>query len=459
MADLSRRHFLSSTLAVTAGLAGLRAFTAHASMRDRTPGFGPPIEDPFGIIDLPPGFSYTMLSPTGSLMDDGLLVPAKHDGMGAFPGPDGTTILIRNHELEPAHSAPGGFGKDNALAARVPAAKLFDPGLAPGAPPAGPSRGGTTTLLYDPRTQRITRQWLSLAGTERNCAGGITPRNTWITCEESVVRAGDNNRARDHGWCFEVPATADIALVDPMPIKPMGRFMHEACATDPRTGIVYLTEDRHDGVLYRYIPINPAKLLDGGKLQALAVRGRTSLDTRNWERQLAAPGQSYEVEWHDVEDVESPDDSLRAQMFERGCARFARAEGMWHGRDAVYFACTNGGKAFAGQIWRHTPSADPDAGGTLDLFIEPNDTRLLENADNITFAPSGDAILCEDGADAQHLIGITPRGEVYTFARNRMNTSEFAGACFSPDGSTLFVNIQNPGVTLAITGPWTAAAT
>ena len=74
--------------------------------------------------------------------------------------------------------------------------------------------------------------------------------------------------------------------------------------------------------------------------------------------------------------------------------------------------------------------------------------------DNITLAPWGDLIACEDGDGENFLVGVTPEGEPYRLARNAMNDSEFAGAVFSPDRTTLFVNIQTPGLTLAITGPW-----
>jgi secreted PhoX family phosphatase len=166
------------------------------------------------------------------------------------------------------------------------------------------------------------------------------------------------------------------------------------------------------------------------------------------------------VTWIDLDDVESPEDDLRFRGFASGAARFARGEGMWYGRGAIYFACTNGGSEKKGQIWKYTPS--PDEGkpeesrepGRLELFVEPNDGTLVENADNLTMAPWGDLIVCEDGSEQQFLVGVTPEGEIYKFARNAMNTSELAGATYSPDGSTLFVNIQSPGITLAITGPW-----
>ena len=70
-------------------------------------------------------------------------------------------------------------------------------------------------------------------------------------------------------------------------------------------------------------------------------------------------------------------------------------------------------------------------------------------------APFGDLFLCEDGSGSEYVVGVNPAGELYRFAENSLNGSEFAGACFSPDGKTLFVNIQTPGITLAIWGPWT----
>ena len=106
-----------------------------------------------------------------------------------------------------------------------------------------PCLGGTTTLVYDTRTQTLEKHFLSLIGTIRNCAGGLTPWNTWITCEETMQKAEGTYDA-DHGYNFEVPASADIGLADPIPLKAMGRFNHEAVAVDPKTGIVYETEDR-----------------------------------------------------------------------------------------------------------------------------------------------------------------------------------------------------------------------
>jgi len=443
--------------AISLGFAGLRIGVgahAFASVRALPPGhgFGPLEPDPEGVLDLPAGFAYRVISRVGEETDDGMVVPPMHDGMAAFEGPDGLTLIVRNHEAEWDHEGPGPWGTDFARVDRVDRARIFDHGH------GRPLRGGTTTLVYDTRSRELVRHFLSLAGTERNCAGGPTPRGSWISCEETVTRR-DEHHERDHGWCFEVPATAEPALAEPVPITPMGRFNHEACATDPRTGVVYMTEDRHDGLLYRYVPENPDRLLEGGRLQALVVEGRRRMDTRNWDGpERLEPGARLPCSWIDLEDVESPGDDLRFQGYRKGAARFARGEGMWLGTDGIYFCCTNGGRNKMGQIFRITlPDAESDGArrpATLELFIEPNDVGVLEKADNVTVSPWGDLIVCEDGDGEQFLVGVTPDGELYKFARNAISGSEFAGATFSPDGTTLFVNIQAQGLTLAITGPW-----
>jgi hypothetical protein len=240
----------------------------------------------------------------------------------------------------------------------------------------------------------------------------------------------------------------------------MGRFYREAVAVDPASGVVYQTEDRDDGLIYRFVPDVPGELHAGGRQQALVVRGRPGLDTRNWDVRPIAVGASMSVEWIDMEDIDSPEDDLRHRGFARGAARFARGEGMWYGNETVYFACTNGGSARLGQIWKYTPSTaegtedELDTPGTLELFLESDHVSVLENADNLTVAPWGDLFVCEDGRGEQFLIGVTPAGDTYRFGRNARSTSELAGATFSPDGSTLFMNIQDDGLTLAITGHW-----
>jgi uncharacterized protein len=320
--------------------------------------------------------------------------------------------------------------------------------------------GGTTTLIINEQSQQLERAYLSLAGTLRNCAGGLTPWNSWITCEESVDRA-NSVLEKDHGYNFEVPASEEIFLADPEPLREMGRFNHEAVAVGPETGIVYQTEDRPDGLIYRFIPKRKGKLNKGGKLQALALKGEAGNDTRNWKgkKSKITVGKRYEVEWIDLTDIESPEDDLRYRGAAHGAAVFARGEGMWFGKNECFFACTMGGKNKRGQVFRYIPSPfegkkkENTAPGQLELFVEPNDTEIVKNCDNLTIAPWGDLVLCEDDNEP-YLVGVTPQGEFYKLAKNIGFKSEFAGAVFSPSGQTLFVNIQDPGITLAITGPW-----
>jgi hypothetical protein len=455
--NVTRRHFLQSAVAVTLGFAGLQQLlsgTSTAASATSTAGYGPLVSDPMGVFSLPEGFSYKIVSRAGETMSDGLLLPGSPDGMATFSGPNGETIVVRNHELNAGDVRRSAWGEDLRLLPNSAPAKIYDVG------PAGvPCTGGTSNFVWDTKEQKLVSQHLSLAGTVRNCAGGPTPWGSWLTCEESVLRVTDET-ALEHGWVFEVPSSAE-GLVAPVPLTAMGRFNHEAVAVHPSSGVIYQTEDTHDGLIYRFIPTTPGKLTDGGKLQALKVRGRPSLDMRNWESAGAiAQGTLMDVEWIDLDNVASPQDDLRTRGFAAGAARFARGEGMWYGNDAIYWACTNGGAIKKGQLFRYLPSEfegtakEAEFPGKVELFLESKNSELLQHCDNLCVSPWGDLIICEDGDIPQRIIGVTPQGELYKFGENIGSGSELAGACFSQDGSTLFVNLQKDGITLAITGPW-----
>jgi uncharacterized repeat protein (TIGR03803 family) len=437
--NLPRRKFITAAGitagAATLGLLGLRRFWDTPGTTSSV-GYGELIPDPAGVLDLPAGFRYHSFSKTGDSMDDRLFVPGGHDGMAAFPASDGRVILVRNHELSSGAVDRSAFGPGRKTTGNIDPRLIYD---------SAGGLGGTTTLIYNTRNQKLERHFLSLAGTVRNCAGGATPWNSWISCEESTEKAG-NEYSRDHGYNFEVPAAA-TGVVAAAPLKAMGRFNHEALGVDPASGAVFQTEDRGDSLFYRFLPHENGRLSDG-KLQALKIDGMAGVHTSN--RELKIPVRvPMKVQWVDLEDVESPDDSLRKQGFDKGAARFSRGEGVWTEPGAVYFACTNGGAAECGQIFRYAPAA-----GTLELFAESPGNGMLENPDNIAISPWGDILACEDRSGQCRVIGITQAGGYYTFAANAMNTSELAGGVFSPDGGTFFVNIQNPGITLAITGPW-----
>ncbi len=423
---------------------------------------GPLLPDPNGRLDLPRDFELTVVSRAGDTMSDGLVVPAAHDGMAAFPAPDGRVVLVCNHEIEAGFVEYGAFGTDYASVPAAVKERLFDRGHG-----RTPGAGGTTTTIYNPATRAVERQFLSLAGTENNCAGGATPWGSWLSCEESFGAPGttmilgrEARREQRHGYVFEVPAAA-TGLVEPVPLRAMGRFEHEAAAVDPATGIVYLTEDRYHGLFYRFLPDVDGKLHEGGRLQALAISGRPSARTHNWgdTRDIRA-GDRLRTRWIDLDDVDPATNDLRQRGTAAGAAMFARGEGLCVADGELVFSCTEGGPARRGQIFRYTPSRyegterEKASPGRLQLLAEAAAGTLLQNADNITMAPWGDLIVCEDTFDHCGLVGIRPDGSQYALADNAYSTSELAGACFSPDGSILFVNIQYPGMTVAITGPW-----
>jgi uncharacterized protein len=139
-----------------------------------------------------------------------------------------------------------------------------------------------------------------------------------------------------------------------------------------------------------------------------------------------------------------------------------KCEGTWWGDGIIWFVSSHGGgpdaedeedrsaAAHGGQIWAYDPHR-----GTLRMVVRFEQSNDFEGPDNITVSPHGYAVMCTDGEDAnQFLAGITPRGQTFPLAHNRMSDEEFAGATFSPDGGTLFVNVQVPGTTFAIWGPW-----
>lgn len=443
----NRRSFIKQSFAVSAGFVGLSQFLAIPSMAQDNK-MNPVIEK---WLELPQGFNAKVISKWGDRMSDGFLVPGNGDGMAAF-NLNGKVVLIRNHENSPTPSKYGPYGEDMSLFGKISKQHLFDYGYG-----KTPGLGGTTTLIYNEDRQVVEQQFLSLAGTYRNCAGGPTPWGSWITCEEDTA-VKSQTAEKNHGYNFEIPS-ANRKLLTPVPLKEMGRFNHEAVCVDPATGIVYQTEDASDGLIYRFVPKEPGKLERGGTLQALAIKSQKSFDTRNWEADTLNVGDSVEVEWLTLSGVDSDVDDLRLRGFAQGAAVFARGEGMWYGNKEVFFACTNGGKKKTGQVFKYLPGAkegkkdERDSPGKLVLFAEPNDMDILKFCDNLTVSPWGDVILVEDSQDS-YLRGITPAGKIYNIGKNVGSSSEMAGVCFSPSGKTLFVNIQQQGLTLAIMGPW-----
>jgi secreted PhoX family phosphatase len=378
--------------------------------------------------------------------------------MAAFPGPGGSTRLVRNHEISDPETRARPFGTE----------RVYDPR-------AG---GGTTTVelrISGDRSGRrieVAREFPSLNGTLVNCAGGPTPWGAWLSCEETTVE-----RERRHGYVFEVPSLANGAA-EPVPLVAMGRFTHEAVAVDPRTGIVYETEDMRyepsNGLpgsgFYRFIPARPGELAAGGILEMLAVRGSPNYLTATGQ----TPGALLPVEWVRIEapDPASASDDASTVFREgqsKGAAIFHRLEGCWYGDGSIYFDATAGGDARAGQVWQYRPPAagsSPEAGGDLVLVFESPGADVLQSPDNICVSPRGGIAVCEDGEGVQFVRGLTRDGAIFDLVEQAEPISEFAGACFSPDGEVFFFNIQGstssdgsePGATYAMWGPWELGA-
>ena len=438
---MNRRLFLKGA-ATAAAAVPLTAFMQRAEAwpgphpRSGAAGYGPltpTLDQATGLplLALPAGFSYVSFGWRGDALANGTPTPGAHDGMAAFRAGGHRVRIVRNHEL----------GRGTAFGS-----PLYDPAAS----------GGTTTLEFDTRAGELVEAIPSLCGTLSNCAGGPTPWNSWLTCEETTTFT-----SLPHGYVFDVPADG---LGDPTPIRDMGRFSHEAVAIDPVTGYIYETEDAGlSSGFYRYVPHKRNRPAEGGELFMLKVTG---VNLANLGASYAR-GTTFDVEWVRIEQPDNisptmPGNFVWLQGRAQGAATFARLEGCWFGNERrIYVVSTNGGIG-QGQVWDYDPHHE-----TISLLFQSPGAAVLNAPDNITVSPRGGLVLCEDGSGEEFLHGLTVDGEIFQFARNNVvlngerngivgdsRGAEFAGACYSPDGDWLFVNIQSPGITFAITGPW-----
>ncbi|MGI9028830.1 MAG: alkaline phosphatase PhoX [Ilumatobacteraceae bacterium] len=444
----NRRDFLRKGAATGGGLffagnlTGLFANApAIASCTPRQRGVGPLIADPAGLLDLPEDFSYSIVSQVGDPLPSGAALADRFDGTAAYSR-GRTTVLVRNHEQDTGAASPTVAGPE----------LVYDPVCG----------GGTSTVEIDRRDGKVG-EYISLAGTNNNCAGGSTPWGTWLTCEETEDRAGDaDGHTKDHGFVFEVHPIDQALNVNPTPLTALGRYAHEAAIVDPRTGIVYLTEDasRPNGLVYRCLPNRPrgryGSLREGGVLEAMrCTDGGTFVPDLS---AYSAPGTTLTVGWVAVPDPMAMTTPTRAQLPE--VTRSRKFEGAWWGDREGYivasYARNSDGSVgqHDGQVWRFDPRRNTL---TLDVHFGLNPDYASDNPDgpdNITVSPWGGLILCEDGEGTQLLQAVSRDGTTVPFARNARDDSEFAGACFGQDRDVLYANLQAPGVTFAIGGPF-----
>jgi secreted PhoX family phosphatase len=436
------------------------------------------------LIELPPGFSYKSYGWRGDLMSDGLATPGTHDGMGVVlqrrVGRSTEIILVRNHEQSTSTNANNiiGAGRDNVA--------KYDTGVTG----SNYQIGGNTNLIW--RDGSFVASYASLGGTYRNCAGGASNWGSWLSNEE-LLSNSVSSTGRKHGYIFEVPADTSLTAGNPEPIVAMGRFAHEASALDTATGYWYLTEDQGNAnTLYRFRPSNVGGGLNslhaGGTLQGLAIKGQPNADLRN-----PTLCQEYSAMWVDIADADLNSATLASavgnvtasgpyrQAYANGAAIFGANEGCWVANGTVFFTDkqVTTAPARAGRIW-----ALDLATMTLKAIFVSNSLQVGNSPDNLCVSPRGGVLFNEDGGTSgpgnvpaitsQHLKVLTPAGSSYTFARNNYNftaaqlaaagkpgavtgnqrNTEWCGSCFSPDGRVLFANLQAPGITLAITGPW-----
>jgi secreted PhoX family phosphatase len=473
--SLARRSVLRGAAAGATGV-GFATVGAVPTLAEASPGsrhspypthrpFPPLVDDPDGLLALPPGFRYKIVTRAGETrLKTGQPTPGAHDGTAVFDGSRHGYLLIQNHEI----------GSTNALGVPQVAGTAYDPGVG--------SAGGCTVISVD-RDGNNRGEWVGISGTLVNCAGGHTPWGTWLTCEETENKANGTTRLKDHGYVFEVWGDGETA--HPVPLKALGRYAHEALAVDKRRTHIYLSEDASgpNGLFYRWSgpagyrlgPDSWGDLADAGfgTLEAMAIlddHGKPIPDVAYLtSAQLLRP---FQVAWVPVPDRDAVSVSVRRQLADDKVTRGKKFEGVFGTDEGVYVVNSYAESGTSdlpadavphdGMVWFYNYKSRtiqlvtyfPESTAADQGPAARYDDYNFDSPDNVTVTPWGSLVLAEDGNASSHVLSSTPGGPTYAIARNMLNDSEFAGPAFTDDGKVLFVNLQTPGITFAITGPW-----
>jgi secreted PhoX family phosphatase len=379
--DRNRRAFLKQSLAASAAMSlgpayWNRAF-AGAVIGDSPYG---PLGDPdVNGVRLPAGFTARLIAKTSEIVSDTSYIwHGWPDGGATFARPHGGWVYACNSELNG-------------------------------------TRGGAGAIRFNADGE-IVDAYRILAGTKWNCAGGATPWDTWLSCEE--------HRAGVVWECDPFAPGQGIAR------PAMGKFAHEAAVVDPGTGFVYLTEDDGLGRLYRFRPDSRGKL-SSGTLEA-----------------AAADPQSY-VTWVTIR----PDRPYRGA----DTTAFARGEGAWFADGYVYFCTTADNRVWALET----------ASGHLEVIYDAallGAGAPLREPDNVTVHQrSGDIYVAEDADDLQLVLLADQFGQRIAAPFAQLighDGSEVTGPAFNPDGTRLYFSSQRgtdgssngPGMTFEVSG-------
>ncbi|MFI8895233.1 alkaline phosphatase PhoX [Streptomyces paradoxus] len=280
--------------------------------------------------------------------------------------------------------------------------------------------GGASAVKFS-STGAITGAYRILSNTRQNCAGGKTPWNTWLSCEEVSL-----------GYVYETDPWGTNAAVQR---AAMGRFKHEAAAADPVRKVIYLTEDESNGRFYRFVPTTWGNL-SSGKLQVMVAGSATS----------------GSFTWADIPDPDGSPTATRSQV--SGSKSFNGGEGCHYANDTVWFTTKGDNRVWQLNLLNNTYELAYD-----DSLV--NGTAPLTGVDNITGASSGDLFVAEDGGNMEICV-ITPDDVVASFLRvDGQSSSEITGPAFSPDGTRLYFSSQrgttgssSGGITYEVTGPF-----